>query len=85
MKHYHFIIIFVCSFTLSCKKDDYRCRCEVRYTIESQVNNPNHGTKKTIDVTYRSVSKRTAKKNCLTVAANYSDTQGYVIQNCVLQ
>ena len=84
VKYYHLILFFVFWLIVSCKKD-FHCKCETRYTIESQINNPSYGTKKTYDITYKSVSKRTAKKNCLTVAANYSNSQGYVIQNCVLQ
>jgi hypothetical protein len=81
---YNILIILIVSFLSSCKKD-YHCSCQVRNTIQSQVSNPSYGTTETVEITYKGVTKRVAKKNCLDLAVKYSNMQNYIVQDCTLK
>lgn len=78
-KYIGFIIVVV--LLASCKKD-YICTCKVKYT---QVNNPNYGNTTTFTINMKSVTKKTAKRNCISSTAKFSNSQDYIIQDCKLQ
>lgn len=79
-------IFFLSTITLfglfACKKD-YVCNCSVTYY--SQVGSVNVGSANTnIVITMKSVSKKTAKRNCISGKIQQSNTQDYIINECKL-
>lgn len=77
------IILIVISFLVySCKKDRV-CNCNAQINYVASGTTYQTATQN-ITITFKNVSKQTAKKNCITAKIKYDNSQDYVIQECKL-
>ncbi|MES2515325.1 MAG: hypothetical protein V4580_14325 [Bacteroidota bacterium] len=74
-------VALLCSLS-SCKKD-YSCTCTVTYYGQAGSINIGSSTS-TIKINMKSVSKKTAKSNCVSGKVEESNTKDYIIQDCKL-
>ena len=76
------IFIIICFLLHSCKKDRVcSCSAQVNYVASGATYQT---SSQNITVTFKKVSKQTAKKNCITTKIKYDSSQDYVIQDCKL-
>ncbi len=77
------LLSIITLFGLTACKKDYVCNCSVTYYGQIGSINVGSATSKIV-ITMKSVSKKTAKRNCISGKIKQSNTQDYIVNECKL-